>query len=93
MLSAEITSMDYGGGVRQPGLLFDCPNPRCAVGHSQWIPFSDSGGNLVVNGETIAVWRRVDGSTVDDLTLAPSILVRSCDGLHGHVVDGRWVPC
>lgn len=28
----------------------------------------------------------------DALTIRPSILCPNC-GLHGHVTDGRWVPC
>lgn len=36
-----------------------------------------------------------DGWTVvsiDPLTLSPSLLCRQC-GHHGHIINGRWVPC
>jgi hypothetical protein len=33
-------------------------------------------------------------SSWDPLTLSPSIQDKTCsEGLHGHIVNGRWVPC
>ena len=93
-LAAELTTMNYGNGVVLDILLFECPNPRCARGHSQGMAFSDAPLHRVARSDgTIIVWQRTAGSTIDDITLSPSFLVYSCDGLHGHVVNGQWVPC
>lgn len=92
-LAAELTTTDYGGGTVLSGVLFDCPAPGCARGHVQLIPYSDAPHHpITVHGTARNVWQRTGGSSVDDLTLAPSIAVPSC-GLHGYVRHGQWCPC
>lgn len=93
-LDADLTRMNYGGGNVLTMLVFECPSPRCARNHSQGIPYSDAPFHEVPGPDRpIKVWQRVSGSTIDDITLSPSFVVMSCDGLHGHVVSGQWVPC
>jgi len=68
-------------------LVFDCPLPDCEVQHL--VPYSDAG----VDVGKQRVWKRVRGSTLDDLTLSPSYLVRQPCGLHGFVRNGCWEGC
>jgi hypothetical protein len=37
-------------------------------------------------------WPHWQLSTLDPLTIHPSVLCRSC-GLHGWIKEGKWVPC
>lgn len=94
-LDAEISRVELVPGFIADWLVFQCPNPRCARGHSLGIPFTEPDPRRAPGGvqRRIRLWQRTSGSTVDDLTLSPSIVVQSCDGLHGHVVAGAWVPC
>jgi hypothetical protein len=64
-------------------LWFHCP--KCGQ-HRCMIPFSDAGSS----DPESPVWRRVSGSTVEDLTLEPSYLVVGLCGLHGFVRAGRF---
>lgn len=73
-------------------IFMDCPDcggsPK--PGHSIMIPYSDEGGNLP-DGRPI--WKRVSGTTINDLTLSPSYHLRKQDGycgLHGFVRNGEW---
>jgi hypothetical protein len=34
------------------------------------------------------IWKRVSGSTAEDLTLTPSILLSSTCNFHGHIING-----
>lgn len=96
-LNAELTTTDYGGGVRVQMLMFECPNPRCACDHWQGIPHSDEPFHEIDDPSDptrkIKLWQRVSGSTIDDITMTPSFVVQSCDGLHGWIRNGEWVPC
>lgn len=79
--------MDSAEGA--DGISFECPACRQ---HSIHIYFrgsnvpdrlgKDSQGNTVR-------WDRVKGSTYDDLTLQPSILVKFPCGWHGYITDGE----
>lgn len=91
---ASITRTNYGAGVVLDTLLLErCPACPPERRHAQVIPFSDAPCHKVRAGDReVLVWQRVSGSTVDDLTLAPSFLVPSCS-LHGFVRAGRWEPC
>lgn len=92
-LEGELTSLPYKDGPVLTGVMFLCPNPRCARGHSQWIPYSDTGGDQTIGGSLVRVWKREGGDTIDTITLSPSIVVATCDGLHGHIRSGAWHPC
>lgn len=65
-------------------------------GHQHAIPFDDVGSNLMVpNTDRVGllVWKRVSGSTVQDLTLAPSYFCKSPEPrrLHCFIRDGQIV--
>lgn len=100
-LDAYLTTMDWGGGISTPILLFECPNPRCAREHSQGMPYSDAPAHRLPHplgtgnqpDGSILLWQRTSGQTIDDITLSPSFVVQSCDGLHGFIRNGRWEPC
>lgn len=100
-LGAELTSCQWAPGFTTKMLVFECPNQRCAQGHSQGIPFSDAPFHDLPDPRSvpggvqrkIKLWQRVSGDSIDNITLSPSFVVQSCDGLHGHVVNGQWVPC
>lgn len=95
-MPSSITTVDYGNGLKFDALLVEHCAPCALAGkdHSHMIPFSIHGPSVVDNGErgTIRVWRHVSGTTIDDITLAPSYLVQGC-GVHGFVRQGRWEPC
>lgn len=95
-MGATLTRTDYGDGVVLDTLLVEhcayCASQR--RDHAHVIPFrAGPHGMVPALGREVLVWQLVSGSTVDDITLSPSYLVASCGGLHGHVRDGRWVPC
>ena len=71
-------------------LRFQCPVCTDAEHHYPTVYFDDAGGKR--DGRTF--WKRVSGSTVDDITLSPSILCRvpGCE-LHCWIRDGRIVLC
>lgn len=100
-LDAYLSIMDWGEGVKTSVLMFECPNPRCVRGHSQGMPYSDAPFHEIPDprpqpaggSRNIKLWQRVSGTTIDDITMAPSFVVPSCDGLHGFARNGRWEPC
>lgn len=110
-LEGELTTTNYGSGIRLPCVVFICPLCDGKEGrpcHFNIIPYADQPFHEIPRpGNTpVKVWQRISGSTLDDLTLAPSYhlsgryqdkdgvwhTVPTC-GLHGHVQNGRWVPC
>lgn len=60
------------------------------------VPYEDAERTIrdATGKALLLIWRRVSGSTLDDLTLAPSYRVDCGNGrvLHGHVVAGAWEP-
>jgi hypothetical protein len=94
-LGAYLSTMDWGEGVKTAVLMFECPNPRCKQSHSQGMPYSDEPFHVLPRpgGGEIKLWQRTAGSTIEDITMAPSFVVPSCDNLHGFVRAGRWEPC
>lgn len=97
-LEGEICVTDWGDGLKIQTVHFDCPSPSCNKSHIQAIYYSDAPSHRIPRparfGEgTINLWQRVSGTTINDITLAPSVLVASCDGLHGYIVNGEWRPC
>lgn len=90
-LDAELTTIGYGD-VIVDALCFRCPVP--GHDHQQLVPYSDEVAHKITlrNGGEVLLWHRSGGTTVDDLSLAPSFQVPSC-GIHGHVVEGTWRPC
>lgn len=72
---------------------------RDVVGHAGLLLYHrHANGSVCGGGVTFAGtpgdgprWTVVQG---EPLTLSPSIQDKTCsEGLHGHIVDGRWVPC
>lgn len=107
-LEGEITTVHWPGrgwwdpGVRLLAVMFVCPVcPGPHAGHAHVIPYADEPFHELPDprcrpggiSRAIKVWQRVSGSTVDDITLAPSYLVPSCGGFHGYVRAGRWEDC
>jgi len=77
------------GGLKVQSILMKCPRPEC--GHWITIPFSDTGGNTP-GGRPI--WKKTGGSTLENITLAPSYYLPTAKGgcgLHGFVRNGCWV--
>ena len=80
----KIEFVDYLGEVAG---INDWHLTKCGAWCRGWVSFNGS------------AWRRGfrsgDGWNVvqrDPLTLSPSLLCRAC-GDHGHIVNGKWVPC
>jgi hypothetical protein len=92
-LEGEIGKIRLSEGGELDCLWFLCPT--CSQTdphpHSCMMAFSDTGGQRTSAGPT---WKKVSGSTVEDLTLSPSFLLKAplC-GLHGWVREGYWVFC
>ena len=90
-LEAEITSTNHGNGVVTTGLLFTCPicleanDGRREGVHSHLIPFEPHGKGRKERG--VLLWDNPSGSTLADLTLAPSYLCRAPQ------VDEHGVAC
>jgi len=85
-LEAEILTIEYNG-IMIETLFMQCPKEGCD--HDICIPFHPT---LMVHKE-MYVWRQKSGSTIKDLTLAPSYILtgpNNC-GLHGYVREGEWV--
>lgn len=110
-LDGKVTTIDYGQGLKLPCVTFVCPICDGQDGracHYNVIPYSDQPFHEVPRpgGGVVKLWQRISGSTLDDLTLAPSYhltgryideqgvehTVPTC-GLHGFVQNGQWVPC
>lgn len=76
-------------------LAFDCP---CGCQLGAGIAFSPTlDGSEMPPGRRL-VWTRESGSTIEDITLAPSILFHpnvdaSCKGWHGYVRNGNIETC
>lgn len=83
-LNAELRPLRVGDELVD-AVWMDCP--RCGGHGGVVIPFADHRRTI---GGTL-VWQRVAGSTVDDLTLAPSYHLQGHCGLHGFVRGGEWV--
>lgn len=70
-------------------LAFDCP---CGCPCGICISFTPAlDGSVVPDGRH--PWQRVSGSTLEDITLSPSILIypspaNGCKGWHGYVQNG-----
>lgn len=76
-LNAELTTVTWEGGEQTDALRFDCPLcvDREFGTHSHLIPFrrgNPSTSQTTARGRN--VWGHTGGSTVEDLTLAPSYL-------------------
>lgn len=89
-LDGELSTIDYGDGVARPCVMFTCP--VCKDGHAHVMPYGPEQERVRVGNHDVIVWKHTGGSTIDDITLSPSYLVRSCN-LHGYVRGGQWVPC
>lgn len=92
-LESEIVQLSYPNISEVfDSLFFQCP--RCiGTKDSHWvqIPYSKTKTHERNVGP---IWTHKSGSTIDDLTLSPS--VRSvCGGchVHGFVRDGDWLDC
>jgi hypothetical protein len=78
-------------------VFFECP---CGDGHVNLIAFEPTIGGATPARSGLSrkggTWRRESGETVDDLTLSPSIAVRSRpDGSecwHGFIRNGEVTP-
>lgn len=90
-LEGEIRTVKNADGSSVPWVWFNCP--VCGE-HLVGVPFSEDGQRVAYGTGTSISWKREAGSTIDDLTLSPSILTRSgsCE-VHGYVRDGHWVGC
>lgn len=77
-LDAEIHSVKWEHGERTDGLWFDCP--MCNREHKHLIPFrmNEAAGRKTHGGRL--VWAHTGGSTVADLTLAPSFVSLAASG-------------
>lgn len=86
-LDAEIRNIRYQGSEeRVLTLWFKCPKPGCK--HLCQVPFGESLFDLP---DGRPAWKRVSGSTIEDLTLHPSYhLPNEPCGLHGWIRDGAW---
>lgn len=87
-LNAELRSVTWEGGERTEALWFVCP---MCDDHVHIVPFrhgQPSTSQTTVTGRN--VWGHTGGSTVADLTLAPSYLARAggCR-LHAFIRDGH----
>ena len=88
-LEAELRPILAPDGTTVPALWFwVAGDPFC-------IPYEDA--ERTIRGDdgkaVFLIWRRVSGSTIEDLTLAPRYRVDCGDRgmLHGEVVAGSWV--
>lgn len=83
----------YGGdGAEKAGILVYHQHPDGAVCGGSVAFAMPHGAPAVARGtapNSRALWHVL---SLDPLTLSPSILDSTC-GLHGHIVNGRWVPC
>jgi hypothetical protein len=96
-IEGALTTIDYGGGLVLPCVMWVCPECSArgdAHSHSHLMPYGPALTRIPHGDGTILVWKHESGSTIDDITLSPSYLVRgqSCN-VHGFVQSGRWVPC
>jgi hypothetical protein len=75
-------------------LSFDCPC-GCPVGTGvSFTPALD--GSAVPDDRK--VWQRASGSTIEDITLTPSVLIHAepshgCKGWHGFITNGELKSC
>lgn len=71
-LDAEISGVKWEHNERTDALWFDCP--MCDRSHKHLIPFrmGEASGRKTQSGRL--VWAHTGGSTVSDLTLAPSFV-------------------
>ena len=89
-LEGELRTLEAPDGTVVPALWF------WVAGEVFVVPFEDASRTIrdSTGKALLLVWRRVSGSTLDDLTLAPSYRVDCGNGrlLHGEVVAGAWEP-
>jgi Family of unknown function (DUF6527) len=64
-------------------LLFDCP--ACNTGHMIMVSFMPPSLHL-----TGAIWKKVSGSTIEDITLNPSIDATPKRNLHPEMDEITW---
>lgn len=83
--------LDFGSGVRGSWHSYDGrSHAGLIIAHLHEDGVLCAGAvSITYKNNRGAQWTMI---SEDPLTLAPSILDNSC-GLHGHIVDGKWVSC
>ncbi len=73
-------------------ICFACP--KCQSGHWCIIPYGNEQIMAKkIGGGKMPIWKKINGESIDDITVSPSFNIVPGCGLHGYVINGKWKWC